>query len=372
MEPKSNDKSGQEINLDEKPFCERLRKEIEEGQIDDRGFYTTPNGSFWDDDHTYFNHLGFDIHGGFYDKYGVYYPGPNYDEKTGLYIDQQEYISSSESNIKKDIEITISKLKEEEKNDEKIIKKYEQPVEDSEVSDEEDKSNVSFDENDIEEAFNSVMENMIVLGEILNPQIYTGIVERDFHLYSYTNFGKQPDYVHLEADSKPKCTCQMEALDLNEQLIEKCKHILFVLNDILNLDIEREELIYKEEELEKAFKEAENKNKNIIRETYGITNRKNFVFPNPKEYKYEYNEDNDEDGYESHEWRIKERLYSRGIVASEFHYSDNDYSETEERYNKFFYSEKDAKPTHKAFEKPVFSGKQLKLDKKFKEDEKYD
>lgn len=372
MEPKSNDNTNQEINLNEKPFYERPFKEIEDGYIDDRGFYTTPNGSFWDEDHTYFNHLGFDIHGGSYDKYGVYHPGPNYDEKTGLYKDQKEYISSNESNIEKDIEISISKLKEQEKNDEKIIKHYEQPVENSEESDEEDKSNITFDENNIKEAYDIVMENVIVLVEILNPQVYTGIVERDFHLYSYFDYNKNPEYVHLEADSKPKCTCQMEALQLDEQLIEKCKHILFILNDILNLDIEREELIYTEEELEKAFKEAENKNKNIIRETYGIAKRINFEFPNPKVYKYEYNEDNDQDGYESHEWRIKERLYSRGIVASEFHYSDNDYSATEEEYDKFFFSEKEAKPTAKAFEKPVYSGKQLKLNKKFMEDEKYD
>ena len=80
----------------EKPFCERPYEEVEDGYVDDRGFYTTPNGSFWDDEHTYFNHLGFDRHGGTYDKYGVYQPGAGYDEATGLYNDQKEFITGNE------------------------------------------------------------------------------------------------------------------------------------------------------------------------------------------------------------------------------------------------------------------------------------
>ena len=46
-----------------------------------------------------------------------------------------------------------------EKKDEKIIKKYAQPMEDSEESDDDDKSNVTYDENDIKEAYENVMEN---------------------------------------------------------------------------------------------------------------------------------------------------------------------------------------------------------------------
>ena len=60
MEPKENIENEE----DNKPFCDRPFEEVEDGYIDDRGFYTSPNGSFWDDDHTYFNHLGFDRHGG--------------------------------------------------------------------------------------------------------------------------------------------------------------------------------------------------------------------------------------------------------------------------------------------------------------------
>ena len=144
----------------EKPFCERPYEEVEDGYIDDRGFYTTPNGSFWDDDHTYFNHLGFDRHGGSYDKYGVYQPGAGYDEATGLYNDQKEFINSNElKDVEKNVELRISKLKEQESKDEKTIRKYEKLEEESEDSDDEDKSNVTYDEDEIKEAYDFVMEN---------------------------------------------------------------------------------------------------------------------------------------------------------------------------------------------------------------------
>ena len=207
----------------------------------------------------------------------------------------------------------------------------------------------------------------IKLGEILNPQKYTGIIERDFHLYDIKD-SNNPNYVHLEPDNRPKCTCIMYANKYENKNLTTCKHISFVLNDILKLK-QNEDLKYTEEELKKAFENAELKNKNIIRETYGIAKRNNFKFPNPKVYKYDYDEDNDGDGYESHEWRIKERLYSRGIVAEEFHASDNDYSYTEEMFDEYFTSNKEAKPNEKAFKEPEFKGRQLKLHKKFLEKE---
>ena len=162
MEPIQNTNINNKEQIDEdteKPFCERPFEEVEDGYYDDRGFYTTPNGSFWDDEQTYFNHLGFDRHGGTYDKYGIYQPGPNYDEKLGLYQDQKD-LFSSEKNISGNefVNHSISKLREQEKKDEKTIKKYEQPVEESEEDDEDDKSNVTFDEEDIKEAYNDVME----------------------------------------------------------------------------------------------------------------------------------------------------------------------------------------------------------------------
>ena len=145
----------------ETAFCDRPYEEVEDGFIDDRGFYTTPNGSFWDDEHTYFNHLGFDRHGGSYDKYGVYHPGSGYDEATGLYNDQKEFITGNEIKAaEKNVELSISKLKEQELKDEKTIRKYEKLEEESEDSDDdEDKSNVTYDEDEIKEAYDFVMEN---------------------------------------------------------------------------------------------------------------------------------------------------------------------------------------------------------------------
>ena len=144
----------------EKPFCERPYEEVEDGYVDDRGFYTTPNGSFWDDEHTYFNHLGFDRHGGTYDKYGVYQPGAGYDEATGLYNDQKEFITGNElKDVEKNLELSISKLKEQESKDEKTIRKYEKLEEESENSDDEDNSNVTYGEDEIKEAYDFVMEN---------------------------------------------------------------------------------------------------------------------------------------------------------------------------------------------------------------------
>ena len=208
----------------------------------------------------------------------------------------------------------------------------------------------------------------INLGEILNPQKYTGIIERDFHLYDIKN-EKTPNYVHIEPDSKPKCTCIMYSNKYENKDLTTCEHISFVLNDVLKLK-ENEDLVYTEEELKKAFEKAEQKNKKIIRETYGIAKRKNFEFPNPKVYKYDFEENTgDDDGYECHEWRIKERLYARGIVAEEFHASDNDYSETENDFDEYFTSNKEAKPNPKNFKDPEFKGRQLKLHKMFIEEE---
>ena len=155
MEPKQN----KELEEENKTFCDRPFEEVEDGFYDDRGFYTSPNGSFWDDDHIYFNHFGFDRHGGTYDKYGIYQPGPNYDEKTGLYEDQKELIDTEEKkDVKQILDFAITKLREQEKNDERTIKKYEQPIEESEESDDEDKSNLTYDEEDFQEAYNNVME----------------------------------------------------------------------------------------------------------------------------------------------------------------------------------------------------------------------
>ena len=58
------------------------------------------------------------------------------------------------------MELSISKLKEQELKDEKTIRKYEKLEEESEDSDDdEDKSNVTYDEDEIKEAYDFVMEN---------------------------------------------------------------------------------------------------------------------------------------------------------------------------------------------------------------------
>ena len=118
-------KPNDDLDFTEKPFCDRPFEEVEDGYIDDRGFYTTPNGSFWDDEHTYFNHLGFDRFGGSYDKYGIYHPGNGYDENTGLYKEQKEFITGELKEAEKNIGMSISKLKDQERNDEITMKKFE-------------------------------------------------------------------------------------------------------------------------------------------------------------------------------------------------------------------------------------------------------
>ena len=102
----------------------RPYEEVENGYFDDRGFYTTPNVSFWDEDKTYFNHFGFDQFGGSYDKYGVYHPGEGYDEKRRTYDKEKElFILQKIKDDSKNISL-ISKLKEQEIKDENIIQKY--------------------------------------------------------------------------------------------------------------------------------------------------------------------------------------------------------------------------------------------------------
>ena len=49
------------------------------------------NGSFLDKENTYFNHV-FVLFSGSYGKYSIYHPGNEYDENTGLYIEQKEII----------------------------------------------------------------------------------------------------------------------------------------------------------------------------------------------------------------------------------------------------------------------------------------
>lgn len=96
MEPNgnSNSKNSQnlnesdDINIDCNEFFERPFEEVPDGFYDDRNFYVTPNGSFWDETGKYFNRDGFDKHHGSYDKYGVYIPGPNFNQEYYCYEDE--------------------------------------------------------------------------------------------------------------------------------------------------------------------------------------------------------------------------------------------------------------------------------------------
>ena len=162
MEPKENSQN----TIDMKPFYERPYEKEEDGYIDDRGFYTSPNGSFWDDDHNYFNHFGFDKHGGSYDKFGIYQPGPNYNAETGTYQDEEIKLDLDGDDNKyepKKMEMKkIDDLKYEERQDKKTVLKFGELIEsdnESDIDEDEDKNNVSYDMNDFQEAYNYVMDN---------------------------------------------------------------------------------------------------------------------------------------------------------------------------------------------------------------------
>ena len=73
-----------------KEFIEREYNDDIIGELDEDGFFTTPNGSFWDPDYVYFNREGYDKHGGYYDENNEYIPGENWDEKNQCYLDEKE------------------------------------------------------------------------------------------------------------------------------------------------------------------------------------------------------------------------------------------------------------------------------------------
>ena len=113
MEPKQESKE---------EFFERPFEEMEDGFYDERGFYTTPNGSFWDDDKVYFNHLGFDKHGGTYDKYGVYLPGPNWNEEYNCYDDELDKNQDTDKIYSQVLDNLKEELVEDYAKNEKVLK----------------------------------------------------------------------------------------------------------------------------------------------------------------------------------------------------------------------------------------------------------
>ena len=124
-----------EIDLKDKiPKERRIKTKDTKGEYDEDGFFTTPNGSFWDMDGEYFNRYGFDIHGGKYIDKLDYIPGPTWIEELGCYPeDKDKYIKEEVLN--------------DEIEDEKDVKDLEM-FEEGEVIREMDKLNVNNDIND--------------------------------------------------------------------------------------------------------------------------------------------------------------------------------------------------------------------------------
>ena len=81
----------EELELNDKiPKERRIRTKDTKGEFDEDGFFITPNGSFWDMDGEYFNHFGFDIHGGKYIDKLDYIPGPGWIEELGCYPEDED------------------------------------------------------------------------------------------------------------------------------------------------------------------------------------------------------------------------------------------------------------------------------------------
>jgi hypothetical protein len=95
------------------PLADRDFEEVEGGYYDNNGWYYTPNGSFWDENGTYFNREGLDKHGGTFDEYGVYIPGPGWNEELGCYENELNGVVDKEALQKAMLENISLKLAEE-------------------------------------------------------------------------------------------------------------------------------------------------------------------------------------------------------------------------------------------------------------------
>ena len=87
-------------NLNSKiPKERRIKTKETKGEMDNDGFFRTPNGSFWDCDGEYFNKFGFDIHGGSYSNILDYVPGPSWIDDLGCYPDEKEKYMKEDNDI---------------------------------------------------------------------------------------------------------------------------------------------------------------------------------------------------------------------------------------------------------------------------------
>ena len=131
---------------DKIPKERRKRTKETEGKFDDDGFFTTPNGSFWDMDGEYFNRYGYDIHGGKYIDKLDYIPGPTWIEELGCYPeDKDKYLKEEDLNEDdedmKDIDLDNIEGDEDLINDMKMLKVNEDIKEEKKSKKENDKKN---------------------------------------------------------------------------------------------------------------------------------------------------------------------------------------------------------------------------------------
>ena len=131
---------------DKIPKERRKRAKETEGKFDDDGFFTTPNGSFWDMDGEYFNRYGYDIHGGKYIDKLDYIPGPTWIEELGCYPeDKDKYLKEEDLNEDdedmKDIDMDNIEVDEDLINDMKMLKVNEDIKEEKKSKKENDKKN---------------------------------------------------------------------------------------------------------------------------------------------------------------------------------------------------------------------------------------
>ena len=137
-------------------FFERPFEEVEGGYHDERTFYTTPNGSFWDEDGQYFNHLGFDKHGGTYDKYGVYIPGEGWNEELNCYNDEINKENITEKICSQVMDNINKELVEDYEMNEKALKNQNQDFE-GEENEEDEPEELS--EAQMKEIFDEAIQN---------------------------------------------------------------------------------------------------------------------------------------------------------------------------------------------------------------------
>ena len=118
------DSKKEEINLNDKiPKERRKRTKETKGKLDEDGFFTTPNGSFWDMDGEYFNRYGFDIHGGKYIDKLDYIPGPTWIEELGCYPEDKDKYEKEEDLDEMEMEMgDCQDIYPDEKNDDLINK----------------------------------------------------------------------------------------------------------------------------------------------------------------------------------------------------------------------------------------------------------